>query len=195
MREDIRPIKARLREYYKNLRQQLSQERKAELDREIIRRVTGLWQYGKSRLLLTYVSTKTEIDTLPLIDMALAEGKTVAVPRCVEGTRNIEFYRISSISELSPGTFGVLEPDPEVCKKVINFTNSLCLVPALCYDWKGYRLGYGKGYYDRFLEDYNGTIVGIAYSNCVRPSLPHGRFDRPVELIVTDSFLRRTSRR
>ena len=64
MREDIRPIKARLREYYKNLRQQLSQERKAELDREIIRRVTGLWQYGKSRLLLTYVSTKTEIDTL-----------------------------------------------------------------------------------------------------------------------------------
>ena len=67
-------------------------------------------------------------------------------------------------------------------------------MPALCYDWKGFRLGYGKGYYDRFLDTYDGFTVGIVYSSCVRRSLPHGRFDRPVDLLVTEDYIRRTTK-
>lgn len=191
---DIRPIKATLREQYKTLRREMPPEIKAQRDRQIAGRVTALWQYKRCRQLLTYVSTPIEVDTLEIIRRALADGKKVAVPRCVPGTRDMEFYWINGVEELEPGTFGVLEPRPDPKRKVTDFSNGLCLVPALCYDWRGYRLGYGKGYYDRFLAGFGGHMIGVCYSDCIRRKLPHGRFDRPVELLVTDRYLRRTAR-
>ena len=191
---DIRPIKATLREQYKTLRREMPPEIKAQRDRQIAGRVAALWQYKRCRQLLTYVSTPIEVDTLEIIRQALADGKRVAVPRCVPGTRDMEFYWINGVEELEPGTFGVLEPRPDPKRKVTDFSNGLCLVPALCYDWRGYRLGYGKGYYDRFLAGFGGHMIGVCYSDCIRRKLPHGRFDRPVELLVTDRYLRRTAR-
>lgn len=190
---DIRPVKAGLREKYKKIRQQMPPEQKEAFDREITRRVTSLWQYKRSKWLLVYVSTPIEVDTRRLIEIALQDGKQVAVPRCVPGTYNMEFYRIDSLGELSPGTFGVLEPAP-VPDRLVTRKEGLCIVPALCYDFQGYRLGYGKGYYDRFLADFKGHLIGICYSSCIQPRLPHGRFDRRVELLVTERYLRRTAR-
>ncbi len=191
--EDIRPVKTRLRNEIKAWRRELSPADKAAMDRTITRRVTGLWQYKEAELLLAYVSTDIEVDTHAIIRRALADGKRVAVPRCVPGTRLMEFYLIHSLDELEPGSFGVLEPIPNPDRLLTDFEKGLCLVPALCYDWKGFRLGYGKGYYDRFLAGFGGHMVGICYSHCIRHSLPHGRYDRPVELLVTERYLRRTS--
>lgn len=193
--EDIRPIKNKLREDCKAWRRDLPPAEKAAMDEIITRRVTSLWQYKEADLLLTYVSTAIEVDTLAIIRQALADGKRVAVPRCVPGTRLMEFYLIDSLEELESGTFGVLEPQPRPERLLTDFEKGLCLVPALCYDWKGYRLGYGKGYYDRFLANFGGHMVGICYSHCIRHSLPHGRYDRPVELLVTERYLRRTERK
>jgi len=191
---DIRPIKTELREKYRSLRQAMTPEIKKEKDDAIARQVRRLWQYKKNDTLLVYVSTPIEVDTHKIIRQALADGKTVAVPRCVPGTRNMEFYRIPSLESLRPGAFGVLEPTPETHELLAPGTAGLCIVPAFSYDWNGFRLGYGKGYYDRFLSRFEGQIVGICYSDCVQKSLPHGRFDRPVELLVTEKFLRRTVR-
>ena len=190
--EDIRPIKSELRNRYKALRRNMDSAFKESCDETIAQRVSGLWQYAKNRRLFTYVSTAIEVDTRRIIEKALEDGKTVAVPRCVPGTRTMEFYAISSRQELRPGSFGVLEPEPDPKKLWTDFSEGLCLVPALCYDWKGFRLGYGKGYYDRFLAGFEGNMVGLCYSECVRHKLPHGRYDRPVELLVTERFLRRT---
>lgn len=191
---DIRPVKIALRERYKTLRRELSPEEKQRRDLRIAGRVAGLWQYKNSRLLLSYVSTPIEVDTRGIIRRALDDGKTVAVPRCVPGTRDMEFYVIRGFGDLEPGAFGVMEPVPGRCKLLKDFTNGLCLVPALCYDWKGFRLGYGKGYYDRFLAGFDGLMIGICYSDCIRQKLPHGRYDKPVGLLVTDRYLRRTVR-
>lgn len=188
---DIRPIKIGLREHYKALRRDMPPELRDRADTVIARRIAGLWQYKRSRLLLTYVSTAIEVDTHRIIRQALQDGKEVAVPRCVPGTRDMEFYRIQSLEELEPGTFGVMEPVPDPQRLMQDFSAGICLVPALCYDWAGYRLGYGKGYYDRFLDKFGGHMVGICYSDCVRRRLPHGRFDRAVELLVTERYLRR----
>ena len=106
----------------------------------------------------------------------------------------MEFFFINSLDELQPGAFGVLEPDPSIHEKLADLSSGLCLVPAFSYDWQGYRLGYGKGYYDRFLSRFGGDIIGICYSDCVQRSLPHGRFDRPVDLLVTEKYLRRTGK-
>ena len=154
-------------------------------DLKILNRVMNLWQYRDSQTILTYVSTAIEVDTRRLIEKSLQTGKQVAVPRCVPGTREMEFYRICSLDELSPGTFGVLEPDPEKSTLLTDFSKGLCIVPALSFDFQGYRLGYGKGYYDRFLARFGGSTVGLCYDSCMVKNLPAGRYDQPVHLIVT----------
>lgn len=191
---DIRPVKAALREKYRGLRQNMPREIKKSADEAIARQVRRLYQYTECKLLLTYVSTDIEVDTMAIIRHAIADGKRVAVPRCIPGTRSMEFYYIDSVETLQPGAFGVLEPDPNIHEPVDDFSEGLCIVPAFSYDWHGFRLGYGKGYYDRFLSRFEGNIIGICYSNCVQRTLPHGRFDRPVELLVTEKYLRRTVR-
>lgn len=192
---DIRPIKAELRQKYRSLRQSMTQEIKDKCDSDIAAQVRRLWQYSRNRVLLVYVSTPIEVDTRRIIRNALEDGKKVAVPRCVPDTRNMEFYYIDSLDDLQPGAFGVLEPTPNPECLYYEQDGGLCLVPAFSYDWQGFRLGYGKGYYDRFLSRFNGNMVGICYSDCVQRSLPHGRYDRPVELLVTEKYLRRTVRK
>lgn len=191
---DIRPLKMRLRAQYRAIRTGMTAEFKAHCDNRIAARVQRLWQYRNARQLLVYVSTPIEVDTRALITQALADGKRVAVPRCIPDTRQMAFYYIHSLEELSPGSFGVDEPQPSSERLITDFSEGLCIVPAFCYDFDGYRLGYGKGYYDRFLPQFGGHLIGICYSSCVRRQLPHGRYDRPVELIVTENYIRRTDR-
>ena len=172
----------------------MTPEIKNEQDAAIADQVRRLWQYQQCTVLLTYVSTPIEVDTHRIIRQALEDGKRVAVPRCVPDSRNMEFYYIDSMDELLPGAFGVLEPLPNPDKLYKEREGGLCLVPAFSYDWNGFRLGYGKGYYDRFLSRFEGRMVGLCYSDCVQRVLPHGRFDRQVELLVTEKYLRRTVR-
>lgn len=186
---DIRPLKQQLRSAAKNWRSSISSNEKQRLDNKIFQRVTRLREYAQCKTLLTYVSKPIEVDTLRLIDRAMSDGKQVAVPKCVEGTRRMEFYIIHSISDLAAQAFGVLEPIPEKCERLTDFRKCLCLVPALAYDREGFRLGYGGGYYDRFLSRFYGPKIGIIYSHDVHNRLWHGRYDVPVDLIVTEYHL------
>ena len=196
-RFDIRRYKERLRGHYKTLRRNMHPETKARLDRAILGRVLASRQYRQCDKLLCFVSTPIEVDTHALIRQALADGKAVAVPYCIEGTRNMHFYCITSFSQLSPRTLGVLEPDPAVCPRLTDFSRSLCILPGLAFDLSGFRLGYGGGYYDRFLsQEYTkGTTMGICYDRCVRKALAHGRYDIPCRWLVTESASRNLRRR
>lgn len=184
---DIRPLKQKLRAESKLYRNELSSNEKAELDSKISVRLFNTWQYKSCEVLLTYVSTEIEVDTREIISRALADGKRVAVPRCVDNTRLMDFYFIKDFDDLEGGYMGVLEPIPEKCEKMTDFSKGLCIVPALMFDLYGYRLGYGKGYYDRFLSNFCGETLGICYNRCVREKLPHGKFDKCVERIITQS--------
>ncbi|MBC3938923.1 MULTISPECIES: 5-formyltetrahydrofolate cyclo-ligase [Anaerotruncus] len=186
---DIRPLKMRLRGEIKAWRRALEPGWKAAADEKICARVLALREYAACSTLLTYVSLPIEVDTLCLISRAFADGKKVAAPRCVEGTHEMEFYEISSMDDLARQTFGVLEPVRERCRLLTDFSGSVCLVPALAYDRAGYRLGYGAGYYDRFLSVYPGPKIGLVYAQNLRRSLWKGRYDVPVDLIVTEARL------
>ena len=108
---DIRIYKNGLRDAIKCERRSMPQDIKAELDRRIARNVLRLYQYRSADTLLVYVSTKIEVDTFEIMANAWRDGKRVAVPRCIPGTRRMEFHYISSTDDLSPGSFGVLEPE------------------------------------------------------------------------------------
>ncbi len=191
---DIRQLKTNLRTHYRAVRAAMPPETRQACDERIAARVRKLWQYRRAQQVLVYVSTPIEVDTKQIIQRALEDGKRVAVPRCVPDTREMEFYYVESLDELKPGSFGVYEPEPHADRLVEDLSHGLCIIPAFCYDFAGYRLGYGKGYYDRFLPRFGGNLIGICYSACVRRTLPHGRFDRPAELLVTENYIRRTNR-
>lgn len=109
----------------------------------------------------TYVSTKIEVDTHKLIAYCLECGIPVATP--VSGDTELTFYYISRFEDLIAGRFGILEPKRDLIAAAGERT--LCVVPALCADGEGFRLGYGRGYYDRFLSDFRGTSVILCYES------------------------------
>lgn len=188
---DIREHKTELRERYKRIRREMSAEIKKLRDDKIFSRLIGLEAYKTANTVLTYVSTDIEVDTIKFIKHAINDGKTVAVPRCVPNTRNMVFYIIKSLRDLERGSFSVLEPVPKKCKRLTNFGGAFCVVPALVYDRYGYRLGYGKGYYDRFLSLHkNMFLAGICYCCCTVTEIVHGRFDVSVNTLVTEKYVK-----
>ena len=190
MSEDIRNVKQALRDRMKDLRLTMPPEDKAAYDEAIRDRFLGRTSYLCSATVLTYVSTPLEVDTRGIIEAALADGKQVACPRCIDGTRQMAFYYITSPDELIPRTFGVPEPEADPARLFRGARNPICIVPGLAFDRGGYRLGYGKGYYDRFLSGYDGWTVGLCYDACVEYRLPHGRFDRTVDRLITERYVR-----
>ena len=186
---DIRKYKQEIREKGRARRSEMSPEQKTYLDAKIADNVRRLRQYSPAKTILIYVSTAIEIDTKKIIENAWADGKRVAVPRCIPDTRNMEFHYIESFDDLKPGTFGVLEP-AETLEMVENFYGCLMIVPAIQFDLQGYRLGYGKGYYDRYMSRFTGVSAGLCYIEELRRHMYHGRFDKPVDIIVTDKCIR-----
>lgn len=175
-----------LREHYKKLRRGMQPDEKNSKDAEVADRVLSLDEYKKCSRVLVYVATDIEVGTKRIIEQSFKLDKTVLAPRCVANTNKMDFYVIKSFDDLKSGSFGILEPD-EKCEKIEHFeATDCCFVPALSYDKNGYRLGFGKGFYDRFLERFCGKTIGLCYHSCVADKLPYFQHDKAVDLIVTD---------
>jgi 5-formyltetrahydrofolate cyclo-ligase len=186
---DIRSYKQQLRLDCRQKRNNMPPELKAQLDKAVADNVRKLKEYRPAKTILIYMSTPIEVDTVQIIKNAWADGKRVAVPRCIPDSRDMEFHYIDSLDLLSPGTFSVLEPDPSL-PIVTDFSGCLMIVPGMQFDMKGYRIGYGKGYYDRYMVRFTGISAGICYSDELRPFMYHGRYDRKVDIVVTDKRIR-----
>lgn len=180
-----------LREQYRKMREKMTAQYKHSLDIEIASRFLCTREYMNAKTLLTYVSRDTEVDTIGIIHAAFANKKQVAVPKC-EGNGVMKFYLINSMDDLKKGYASILEPDISKCRLLEDFSQSVCIVPALSFDPEGYRLGFGGGYYDRFLSTYRGLSVGLCYGSFVKWELPRENFDIAVDLLVTDRYARHT---
>lgn len=180
--------KQRLREERLAAREALSEQERSVLDNRITQKLLATSEYAEATTVLTYVSVSSEVSTRMFIECALRDGKTVAVPRCLPG-HCLEFVAIASLEQLVAAPFNLLEPAkelPAVTEDQKN--NSICIVPALLVDTKGYRLGYGAGFYDRFLSTYPGKKICLAYQQSLsRTTLPHTAFDVAVDVVITES--------
>ena len=180
--------KQRLREEHLAAREALSEQERSVLDDRITQKLLATSEYAEATTVLTYVSVSSEVSTRMFIESALRDGKTVAVPRCLPG-HCLEFVAITSLDQLIAAPFGLLEPPKELPALTEEQMNaSICIVPALLVDIKGYRLGYGAGFYDRFLSTYPGKKICLAYQqNLSRTMLPHTTFDVAVDEVITES--------
>ena len=135
-----------------------------------------------------YAALPGEADPHLLLVALQARGAVQALPRVAAKDQSLVFHRWHPGDELHPGAFGV--PEPLAQTEIV--TPNLLLLPLLAYDSKGYRLGYGGGYYDRTLADLKGvTAIGVAFANQEIPVVPHEAHDMRLDMILTESGLRR----
>ena len=184
--DDIRQRKKDLRAESSSRRGALTEEERQRVSQKVCRRLLSLICFRETGLLLMYSAVKGEIDLRPLAEEALKRGKKVAFPRVTGKGQMV--YCLCAPSDLVPGTFGIPAPpeDAPVVTGEMLGPSTLLLLPALLFDAEGYRLGYGGGYYDRFLSDFPGIAIGVSARGFIVPSLPHSRYDRPVHILVTE---------
>jgi 5-formyltetrahydrofolate cyclo-ligase len=158
-------------------------------DEKIASQLFQTKQWQNSRCIGITVSRKFELDTTLIIEKAWDEGKTVCVPKCYSTNKKMEFRKLNSFDDLENVYMDLYEPVIEKTKIIPREQIDFLLVPGLVFDKKGYRIGYGGGYYDRFLQDYTGSTLSIAYSFQTTAELPFEEFDVPVEQIITEEGL------
>lgn len=175
--------KAELRRLYKSKRASLIN--RDDLSAKIISGLTESDVYKKANMILCYVSFGDEVDTYRLITQSFDDGKIIAVPYCTG--KRMEFRIINSLDNLTSGKFGIMTAD-DTCPVLEKSDDALCIVPALSIDKNFNRLGYGGGFYDRFLSANSGVIsIGICYDDCVADFLPTEKTDIPLDGYITEN--------
>ena len=179
--QEKQDLRARLKEK----RAAIPPEAKKEYDRAIVERIAASKLFSESSAVLLYAPIGSEIDLLPLARIARRMGKPIAFPRCDVATNTMKFYLLEPSARLEIGAYRIPEPpaDAPLCEPD---EKSLCILPALTFDPTGARLGYGKGYYDRFLRDFPGICIGAVYETMMVRSVPTEPHDLPVSMIFTE---------
>lgn len=178
--------KNELRQKYRALRDSFGEEFISKASYSTSNNLQQIEEFVNADTVLLYYPTKNEISPLPIFEICLKMGKTVAFPVCQKESTTLMFKKVTSLDMFSPSSFGIFEPNEE-CEIIIPTEKTICITPALLFSKKGHRLGYGKGYYDRFLKDFNGIAVGFSYSDCVLDFIPHDTYDIPLDMIITES--------
>jgi 5-formyltetrahydrofolate cyclo-ligase len=173
-------------------RDALSQAERARRSAQAGANLCALPEFRQAGTVLCFVSFGGELDTRPLIEEALAAGKHVAVPRVVRETHDLVPHELRDPeTDLTPGYYGILEPSPQQPVVSLDAIEAV-IVPGVVWGEDGFRIGYGGGYYDRFLPRVpQAARLGLAFELQVLPEVPHGARDVPVEVLVTEAGVRR----
>ncbi|KKU87797.1 MAG: hypothetical protein UY16_C0018G0002 [Candidatus Gottesmanbacteria bacterium GW2011_GWA2_47_9] len=172
-----------------DVRNEMGQKRRAMAmavrrgaDSRIVRKLLARREIGLANIICAYVSTSEEVDTKEIIIHLLRQGKQVVVPKA-EGNE-LTVYRIKSVDDLVPGGFGILEPKDN-CQHADVSMIDVFIVPGIAFDRQGYRLGWGKGYYDRLLARVTVPKIGLAYATQIVSGLPHESYDIQMDVVIT----------
>ena len=193
---ELRRQKNELRSELLEKRRSIPCEKREGWDEKISGIFLNSISYRFCDILLIYASAIDEISTSAIISHALANKKIVACPVSNTEDNTLTFKTINSLGELSSGSYNILEPPAEnpdfreFLKPELNGGKksplAVCVIPCLSYDPEGYRMGYGKGYYDRFLPTFEGTKIGLCYSEFKAAKLPKGKYDVKLDVVITE---------
>lgn len=176
--------KKALRQWVREERSRYTPAYRAYADAEICRKILTLPAYTQAKTVLFFVAKQNEIQTRTLLQQAWNDGKRVLVPRCAE-KGCMDAYAIVSMEDLQRGQYGIDEPKlycALVAKKEIDFA----VIPCMAADPYGNRLGYGGGYYDRYLADTTFCKATICYERLLLPMIPTEAHDKKMDIVVTE---------
>lgn len=168
-----------LRKKYKEKRDNI--KNKVTKDNLIYQKVINNKDILSSKTLLIYISINSEVDTIKIINYFL-NTKNIAVPKIIDN--NMYFCYVTNLNELTSGKYNIPEPTNE--NIVTDFDNAICIVPGICYDKENYRVGYGKGYYDRFLSKNKIKTIGLCYKECIVKKIDNDKYDYKIDEVITD---------
>ena len=168
-----------LRKKYKEKRDNI--KNKVTKDNLIYQKVINNKDILSSKTLLIYISINSEVDTTKIINYFL-NTKNIAVPKIIDN--DMFFCYVTNLNELTPGKYNIPEPTNE--NIVTDFDNAICIVPGICYDKENYRIGYGKGYYDRFLSKNKIKTIGLCYKECMIEKIDNDKYDYKIDEVITD---------
>jgi 5-formyltetrahydrofolate cyclo-ligase len=175
------------------LRDLVRKRRDGMPERERLRKSDEAWKrlvevpaFQTASTALFYVSFGSEVETAMMRSLARELGMTVACPRSRPGDRSMRFHVLASDDELSPGAYGILQPAAET--PLADLKDAVVLVPGVAYDRRGHRLGFGSGYYDRWLagEGKGLPTIGLAFNEQLVDAVPTQPHDVDVDWVVTD---------
>lgn len=178
------------------MRDAIPEEERTTQSKAITAALQSTEMYQNARFILSYVSFGSEVDTHDLIQQAIRDQKKVYVPKIIDGAngRHMEFFQCEDLHELTPGTMGILEPEADYARtfpyeihlSLDRAEECLVIVPGLGFDEHLSRIGYGGGYYDRFLSKCRKQFsIGIAYKQQMIDNIPMAENDVPVDLVLT----------
>lgn len=168
-----------LRKKYKEKRDNI--KNKVTKDNLIYQKVINNKDILSSKTLLIYISINSEVDTIKIINYFL-NTKNIAVPKIIDN--NMYFCYVKNLNELTSGKYNIPEPTNE--NIVTDFNNAICIVPGICYDKENYRIGYGKGYYDRFLSKNKIKTIGLCYKECMIEKIDNDKYDYKIDEVITE---------
>ncbi|MCI2058764.1 MAG: 5-formyltetrahydrofolate cyclo-ligase [Oscillibacter sp.] len=179
--------KKQLRSEVRAAMRQMDEGYAARADKAIAATILKLPEYQSAGTVFCFATFGREINTHPILEDALRAGKRLCVPLCT-GMGLMELHIITSLSQLTPGSYNIPEPpaeSPTVTPDEVDFA----VIPCLSCDHAGRRLGRGGGFYDRFLADYRSGAVMVCRERLIREELPVEPHDRPVHWVVTENGL------
>lgn len=168
-----------LRKKYKEKRDNI--KNKVTKDNLIYQKVINNKDILSSKTLLIYISINSEVDTIKIINYFL-NTKNIAVPKIIDN--DMFFCYVTNLNELTSGKYNIPEPTNE--NIVTDFDNAICIVPGICYDKENYRIGYGKGHYDRFLSKNKIKTIGLCYKECMIEKIDNDKYDYKIDEVITE---------
>jgi len=171
----------------------LSAEAVSTASEDALSLIRSLAEWRQAREVLVYWPVRGEVDVRPLVAELWQRGCRVLMPRCrPDAYGEMDIACAACEDELVPGPFTLMEPDAGKCPPVDHCSPDMALIPGVCFDRRGYRLGFGGGYYDRLLATEGmkrPLLLGIGYSFQLVESLPVQPWDMPVDIVCTEEEL------
>ncbi|CCQ98677.1 5,10-methenyltetrahydrofolate synthetase (modular protein) [[Clostridium] ultunense Esp] len=186
--EEIKERKKELRRKILSARKGLTEEMRRQFSNRIVERIRRHPRYQRTKVISAYLPFGDEVDILPLLEKAREEGKKILIPRVHRESLSLSFHEWRGVEGLVRGSFGILEPPPSAIPYQGEEAD-LLLIPGVAFDRKGGRLGYGRGYFDRFLEGMKSSPYLLAPSFAIQvvEEVPMEPWDKRIDAIVTET--------
>ncbi|WP_338472067.1 5-formyltetrahydrofolate cyclo-ligase [Niallia sp. XMNu-256] len=165
----------------------LSSQEKIEIEKRLTDHLLNSSIWAEANTIGVTMSQGFEWDTRKIIETGWEQGKTIAAPKCYPSDKSMIFYQINHYDQLEKVYYDLLEPKPEETVEIPKTHLDLIIVPGVLYEQKGYRIGFGGGYYDRFLADFPNKTVSLVSTLQLKESLPTDPYDIPVQHIITEN--------